>query len=127
MYSDQTGQFLYLSSKGNRYIMVAYHTDANYIFMEPMKNRTELQMIAAYQRISKRIIDGGLGVKKHILDNEMSEGLKEAIKKNGVTHEVPPGKQPKTTSLEYWWASTTHSRCICGAAYSGQKNGSSIC
>ena len=37
------------------------------------------------------MIEGGLGVKKHILGNEMSEGLKETIKKNSVTHEkVPP-------------------------------------
>ena len=29
MYSDQTGKFLYLPSKGMRYIMISYHTDAN--------------------------------------------------------------------------------------------------
>ena len=29
MYSDQTGKFMYLSSKGTSYIMIAYHTDAN--------------------------------------------------------------------------------------------------
>ncbi|KAL7547782.1 hypothetical protein ACHAWF_012589 [Thalassiosira exigua] len=45
IYTDQTGKFPYLSSKGNRYIMVAVHIDANYIAMQPMKNRTEGQII----------------------------------------------------------------------------------
>ena len=29
VYSDQTENFLYLSSKGMIYIMIAYHTNAN--------------------------------------------------------------------------------------------------
>ena len=80
MYSDQTGKFPYLSSKGNRYIMVAYHTDANYIFQEPMKNRTEMQMIASYQRIMDRMNAAGMTTSKHILDNEISAEFKLAIK-----------------------------------------------
>ena len=92
MYSDQTGKFPYLSSKGNRYIMVAYHTDANYIFQEPMKNRTEMQMIASYQRIMDRMNAAGMTTSKHILDNEISAEFKLAIKENKITHElVPPG------------------------------------
>ena len=37
IYTDQTGQFPHLSSKGNRYIMVAIHIDSNYMAMEAMK------------------------------------------------------------------------------------------
>ena len=73
MYTDQTGKFPYLSSKGNGYVMVGYHIDANYIFQEPMKNRTERQMIATYQRIGTRMQEGRLSIKKHILDNEISK------------------------------------------------------
>ena len=90
MYTNQTGKFPFLSSKGNRYVMVGYHADANYIFQEAMKNRTERQMIDTYQRIVQRMRAGGLTVKKHILDNEISEGYKEAIKGNDVTHELVP-------------------------------------
>jgi len=85
IYTDQTGQFPYLSSKGNRYIMVAYHIDANYIAMEPIKNRTEAQMIAIYQRIIDRWKAAGLTMKKQILDNEASEEYK-----NGMEYELVP-------------------------------------
>ena len=93
VYTYQTGKFTYLSSKGNRYIMVAIHVDANYIFMEAMMNRTEAQMIEAYDRIVRRIKLPGLGLKKHILDNEASANIKEKIQGHGMLYRlVPPGK-----------------------------------
>jgi len=45
IHTDQTGAFPHTSQRGNRYIMVAIHLDANYIFAELMKNRTEGEMI----------------------------------------------------------------------------------
>ncbi len=73
MYSDQTGKFPYLSSKGMRYVMVAYHSRTNYIFVKPMKNWSEDQMILTYQKIFERMKEAKLGVKKLILDNKISE------------------------------------------------------
>ena len=72
IHTDQTGKFLHLSSKGNRYIMVAQNIDENYIFMDNMKNISESQMMACYQRIVNRMKKAGLTLKNHILDNEAS-------------------------------------------------------
>jgi hypothetical protein len=85
---DQTGSFPYRSQRGNRHIMVAIHLDANYIFNEPMKNRTEEEMMAVYQRIVNRIQAAGLGLKKHILDNEASKAFKAKIKENELEYEL---------------------------------------
>jgi hypothetical protein len=38
IHTDQTGAFPFTSQCGNRYIMVAIHLNANYIFVEPMRN-----------------------------------------------------------------------------------------
>ena len=70
IYTDQTRNFPHLSSKGNRYIMVAHNIYANYFFMGAMKNRSERQMMACYQQIVNRMKKTGLTLKKHILDNE---------------------------------------------------------
>jgi hypothetical protein len=40
IYTDQTGLFPMISSKGNKYIMVLYEYDGNAILTEPIKNRT---------------------------------------------------------------------------------------
>jgi len=93
IHTDQTGGFPYLSQRGNRYIMVAIHLDANYIFVEAMKNRTEGEMIRAYQKTINRMRAAGLGVKKQVLDNECSAAMKERIHANNMTYElVPPGQ-----------------------------------
>jgi hypothetical protein len=73
IHSNQTGVFLYTLQRGNRYVMIAIHLDANYIFCKPMKNRLEDEMIEAYQKILNRMKAAGLGLKTHRLDNEASK------------------------------------------------------
>jgi hypothetical protein len=47
-----------------------------------MKNRTEDEMISAYQRMVNRMEVSGLGLKHHRLDNECSEKFKQCIRQN---------------------------------------------
>jgi hypothetical protein len=69
-----------MSQRGNRYIMVAIHLDANYIFVEPMNSRSKEEMIRAYKKIINRIKAAGLGIKKHTLENEASDAFKQYIR-----------------------------------------------
>ncbi len=90
IHTDQTGAFPVTSQRGYRYIMVGIHIDANYIFCETMKNRTEGEMITAYQQMVDRMQLAGLGLKHHRLDNECSNNFKKCIRKNNMTHEIVP-------------------------------------
>ncbi len=90
VHTDQTGAFPMTSQQGYRYIMVGIHLDANYIFCELMKNKTEDKMITAYQRMVDRMAISGLGLKHQLLDNECSEKFEQCIRKNGMTHELVP-------------------------------------
>ena len=77
--------------------MVAHNIDANYIFMDTMKNRSEIQMMACYQRIVNRMKKLGLTLKKQILDNEASEAYTELIEYNGMVWEfIPPGQHRRS-------------------------------
>jgi len=51
IHTDQMGTFPHTPQRGNCYIMVAIHLDANYIFAKSMKNMTEGEMIRVYQKI----------------------------------------------------------------------------
>ena len=86
MYRDQTGSFIYLSSKFNRYVMVGIHVDCNYVFQEPIKKKTAAQNIDKYQIIFSQMQACGLSIKKHILCNEISADYKSAIRANKVTY-----------------------------------------
>jgi hypothetical protein len=70
--------------------MVGIHIDANYIFCEKMKNRTEGEMINAYQKMVDRMQLAGLGLKHHRLDNKCSDNFKKCIRKNNMTHKLVP-------------------------------------
>ena len=79
--------------------MVAIHVDENFIFMEAMRNRTEAKIIEVYDRIVRRIKLEGLGLKKHILDNEASSNLKETIQGHGMSYKlVPPGNHRRNNA-----------------------------
>ncbi len=100
IHSDQTGTFPYTSQQGNRYVMIAIHLDANYIFCEPMKNRSEDEMIEVYQKIINRMKAAGVGLKPHQLDNKASKAYKQCIRQNGMMHELVPPDNHRSNLAE---------------------------
>ena len=67
--------------------MVLYEKDSHPIFMEPMKIQTSGEMCRAYNKLMER----GIKVTKHILDNKASYEYLQAIKCNEILNEkVPP-------------------------------------
>ena len=49
-YTDQTGRLPVTSSKGSKYILVAYHYDSNTIHAELLKTRSGLDLTTAYKK-----------------------------------------------------------------------------
>eukprot|EP00804_Cyclotella_cryptica_P004958 CCRYP_014075-RA/>CCRYP_014075-RA protein AED:0.08 eAED:0.06 QI:0/0/0/1/1/1/2/0/1100 len=90
VYSDQTGRFPHVSSRGYRYQMILYHTDSNSIWVEPTKNRTEGELILARTRALSRMRACGLSPKRQVLDNEASAAYKQAILDSGMTYQLVP-------------------------------------
>ena len=71
--------------------MVMVEIDSNYILVEPMKNKTDDEMIATYQKLLKQIKRTGRQVEKHVFDNECSERMKELIRDECLLELCPPG------------------------------------
>ena len=91
VYSDQTGQFSVRSRAGYWYIMVMVKIDSNYALLQPMNNKSDKAMVEAYEALMKRLRRAGIVSKKHVLDNECSENLKELICVTCILELVPPG------------------------------------
>jgi hypothetical protein len=49
IYTDQTGIFPVVSSKGNKYIMILYDYDSNAILAQSIKDRTAPELLKAFQ------------------------------------------------------------------------------
>jgi hypothetical protein len=79
MLSDQTDQFPTRSQQGNQLIMVMVEIDSNVILVEPMKSRTDEEMIHEYNALLLQLKRAGIVPKKNILNNEVSENTKNHI------------------------------------------------
>ena len=74
--SDLTGQFPVQLDRGNNYILVAYHYDANNIFTTPPKNRTGPWILNGITKVCDKLRKRRLTPKFRIMDNEVPEDLK---------------------------------------------------
>jgi hypothetical protein len=79
IYTDQTGRFTVVSSKGNRYIMVLYDYDSNVILAKPIKDRTSPELLKAFQFMEQELVTRGLKPKLMKLDNKASKLLKDYL------------------------------------------------
>ena len=80
VFSDQTGQFPTRSQRGSKYLMVMVEIDSNAILVEPLKSRTDLELERAYIAMMLRLKRYGIEPRKHILDNEVSEAMRDIIR-----------------------------------------------
>ena len=93
VFSDHTGQFPTRSKRGNKYIMVMVEIDSNAILVEPIKNRTDTELSIAYRAMMLRLKQAGIITQNHILDNEVSNAMKNIIRDEYQMklELVPPG------------------------------------
>ena len=90
LYTDQTRKLPRTSSHGNKYQMILPKIYSNSTWIEPMKNRTEGEIIISRERALMRIRLCGLKPKHQILDNEASEKYKEEIRASRMTYQIAP-------------------------------------
>jgi hypothetical protein len=100
IYSDQTGRFPVTSSRGNKYIMVVYDYDSAAILAEPIKNRTEGELLRAYSRMHQYLTDRGLKPQLQKLDNECSSALKTFMRNADVTFQLVPPYDHRQNAAE---------------------------
>jgi hypothetical protein len=62
--------------------MVMVEIDSNAILLEPMKNRKDAKMIRAYNALLLQLKWAGIVPKKYVLDNEVSENIKNHIRES---------------------------------------------
>jgi hypothetical protein len=90
IYTDQTGRFPVVLSKGNKYIMILYHYDSNAILAKTIKDRTAPELLRAFQVMEKELVARGLKPKLMKLENEASKLLKTYLHQQNITFQLVP-------------------------------------
>ena len=88
MHTDQTGQFPHVSSRGNKYMIVLIEIDTNSIWVEPMKNRAEGEMMLARRRALLRMKACDIIPKMQVLDNMTSKAYKQEIAETNMAYQL---------------------------------------
>jgi hypothetical protein len=90
IYTDQTGIFPVVSSKGNKYIMIVYDYDSNATLEQPLKDRTAPELLKGFQFMEQELMARGLKPKLMKLDNEASNLLKDYLHQQEITFQLVP-------------------------------------
>jgi hypothetical protein len=100
IYTNQTGCFPVTSRRGNKYIMILYDYDSNSILAEPMKSRTDDEIIRSYQALHDCLIAAGLKPRSQKLDNEASRRLKQFLNTNDIEFQLVPPHSHRRNAAE---------------------------
>ena len=73
MYSDQTGPFPFPSSRGYRYILVAYNVDSNAILAQPLKIKQSVVMKILLLGIINRLTKRGFKPNYWVIDKKCAK------------------------------------------------------
>ena len=73
IYTDQTSDFPHIPSRGKNYQILIHEIDGNSTWVEPMKNKTQGEMINARRRALLRMKLQCIVPLHQILDNEISQ------------------------------------------------------
>ena len=87
-YIDLTGRFPKKSSRGNEYILVAYHFDANHIMALPIKNRRGPTITEAWETIHNDFKRAGAAPNTYVLDNEKSKDLIDSFNDEKIEYQL---------------------------------------
>jgi hypothetical protein len=90
IYTNQTGRFLAVSSKGNKYIMILYDYDINAILAQPVKYCTAPELLKTFQEREHELVARGLKPKLTKLHNEASKLLKTYLHQQDITFQLVP-------------------------------------
>jgi hypothetical protein len=92
-------KYTLMSSKGNKYIMILYDYDSNAILAQPIKDRTDPELLRAFQVLEQELVVRGLKPKLMKLDNEASKLIKTYLHQQNITFQlVPPNSHRRNSA-----------------------------
>jgi len=99
-YTDQSGRFPAVSTRGYEYILHMYSEDGNYIHSQPMKNRKSQSYTAAYEAGNDFFKSKGFTPLFEHLDNETSASLEKYCKDNSIALQYVAPHQHRANCAE---------------------------
>ncbi len=90
LFSNQPGRFPITSNRGNKYIVIFYIDDANFIKSVPIKSRSKEELLRDYQLFYAYLTAWGFKPQLHKMDNETTQVVEMFIHKENTRLQYTP-------------------------------------
>jgi hypothetical protein len=90
IYTEQTGRFPVISSRGNVSIMVLHEYDGNTIMAEPIRNNKAAELLRSFQVMEQKLTSRGLKPNLMTLDNYASKLIKDYLHEQNINFQLVP-------------------------------------
>ena len=85
---DLTGWFPKKLSRGNEYVIVGYHFDANCILATPIRNKKGATIADGWRTLHNDFKKVGVAPSTYVLDNEVSKDLIEGFEEERIMYQL---------------------------------------
>ena len=99
-YIDLTGRFPIRSDRGNEYILVGYHYEANAILATPLKSSLAGDITDAWELLHNQVAKAGVAPTLYIVNNESNMTLNNAMDKYETDYQLVPPDNHKPNIAE---------------------------
>ena len=82
------GRFPKRSFRGNEYILVRYHYNANCILASPIKNRKGSIIVDVWQSLHNTFKKSGIAPSTYVLDNKILKDLIDGFEQEKITYQL---------------------------------------
>jgi hypothetical protein len=100
IFTDQTGSFPVVSSRGVKAVMVMYDYDSNAILTEGITSRSKTELLRAYKVLLHRLHAAGIKPRLQRMDNEASGIFKEFLQAQNIDYQLTPAGMHRRNAAE---------------------------
>jgi hypothetical protein len=90
LFSNQWGWFPITFIRGNKYVVIFFIFDANFVKSVPIKSRSKEELLRAYRLVYAYLIAQGVKPQLHKMENEMSHDIKTFIREENTHLQYTP-------------------------------------
>jgi hypothetical protein len=90
LFSNQLGRFPITYNRGNKYIVIFYIYDANFVKSVPIKSRSKEELLQAYRLVYAYLTAWGFKLQLHKIDNKTSHNVETFIRKENTCLQYTP-------------------------------------
>ena len=100
VYTDQTGNFPYVSRNGSKYITIMYDYDCNAIMSTPSRSKVGLEQLSSLKKLHDNLSKQGQDTTVNFMNNEAPKCVTNYLVDNKISYQLVPSHVHHRNAVE---------------------------